>query len=170
MTDSSVVSHFTKKQRWMASHIEQAQFPTKESKAGLQLYKASETQPVVVSDTPDTHSEAFTFYQVDCHPLMVRYAKTLAQKWSGDELNTAMKFLSQLSLTDMPTPEGQAVELWLAMKAGNPIATGMLFSSEEEIGVVAGIYDVFSPSGEASAAMKDHLTARATGDLIVISQ
>ncbi len=168
MSDSTVLSHFHKKQSWMASHIEQAQFPTKESKAGLALYKAAEKQPELVSNShPDSDTDGYTFYRVDCHPLMVRYAMTLAQKWPESERETLMEYLSQVSLTDIPTPDGIHVELVVAMQEGNPKAAGMLFSSEEEQGTVTGIYDVFGIAPDAQQAMKSHLLVSAHNALIV---
>ncbi|NGN96401.1 hypothetical protein G5S52_01645 [Grimontia sp. S25] len=170
MSESTVLSHFHKKQAWMASHVESAQFPTAESKEGLRLYKTAEAEPASTEKSSGGTAEGFTFYEVDCHPLMVRYAKTLAQKWPESERETIMEFLSQLSLTDLPTPDGMHVELYVAMQEGTPVATGMLFSSEESDGKVIGIYDVYGLTTDASTAIKQHLISLAGNGNLVVSE
>ncbi|WP_325894591.1 hypothetical protein [Grimontia sp. NTOU-MAR1] len=169
MNDSTVLSHFHKKQAWMASHVESAQFPTAASKEGLRLYKVAELVPASVEQFSSGTEEGFTFYEVDCHPLMVRYAKILAQKWPESERETMMEYLSQISLTDLPTPDGMHVGLYVAMEQGTPVATGMLLSSEESDGKIFGIYDVYGLNKDASNAIKQHLLCLA-GDGNVVSE
>ncbi|KXF83173.1 hypothetical protein [Enterovibrio coralii] len=168
MNESTVLSHFHKKQLWMASHIDDAQFPTPESQAGLAYYKEAESCPSVDTETVSDSSDGFSFYVVDCHPLMVRYARTLAQKWPEDKQETMIEYLSQLSLTDIPTPDGINVTLFVSMEQGVPVATGMLFETQEDEGVLKGIYDVHGTTDAAKHAMMAHLHSVVGDEKVVI--
>lgn len=167
MSKSIILSHFHKKRAWMASHVESAQFPTLESKEGLRLYKAAEAEPVEIDIAIVEKRGSLIVYEVDCHPLMVRYAKTLSLKWPEHERETLIAFLSQLSLTDLPLPEGMQVQLFVGMLQGAPVATGMLVTSEEVTGKVIGIYDVFGLSAEAENSIRHHLYALASEGTVV---
>ncbi|MGF1767499.1 hypothetical protein L4D06_08935 [Enterovibrio makurazakiensis] len=168
MSDAAILSHFHKKQFWMASHVKNAQFPTPESIQGLSLYKASEKTPTIIEQRTNMgNSNDYTFYTVDCHPLMVRYARTLAQKWPESESASLLEFLSQLSLTDIPTPDGINVSLHVAMQSGKPVATGMIFSSLEEGESVVGLYDIFGMNGEVAAAMRAYLENQTDSEILV---
>ncbi|MDD1779736.1 hypothetical protein LRP49_00880 [Enterovibrio sp. ZSDZ35] len=168
MIESTVLSHYHKKQQWMASHIDDAQFPTPESKRGLAFYQAAETSPSVEEVQHTESQDGFTFYAVDCHPLVVRYALTLAQKWPDDQQEVMVEYLSQLSLTDIPTPDGVNVALYVAMERGKPVATGMLFETQEEESSVEGIYDVFGITDAAQTAMMSHMKSVAKNGVILV--
>ncbi len=168
MADTAILSHFHKKQTWMASHINAAQFPTAESKQGLAIYKGAESLPTLLdADGSYGAVEGISVYPVDCHPLMVRYAKTLAQKWPESDRALMLEFLSQLSLTDIDPAPGTEITLYVAMSQGTPVATGMVFTSEEETGSVAGIYDVFGENEDAKRAMLSHVFTSTSADIIV---
>ncbi|MEZ9524303.1 hypothetical protein [Enterovibrio norvegicus] len=168
MADTAILSHFHKKQAWMASHINAAQFPTAESKQGLAIYQTAESLPAL-RGKEDSSSlvEGITVYAVDCHPLMVRYAKTLAMKWPESDHALMLEFLSQLSLTDLDPAPGTDITLYVAMSEGTPVATGMVFTSEEETGSVAGIYDVFGVNEDAKRAVLAHVFTSTSADTIV---
>ncbi|WP_407333861.1 hypothetical protein [Enterovibrio sp. 27052020O] len=169
MSDAAVLSHFRKKHFWMASHVENAQYPTPESLQGLKCYQAAETEPKQVERTAvSARVEGYSFYAVDCHPLMVRYARTLAQKWPEAERAALLEYLTQLSLTDIPTPDGINVSLYVAMQEGKPVATGMIFSTLEDNGTsVVGIYDVYGLTEEAEKAMRGHLATLTECEILV---
>lgn len=167
MSESIILSHFQKKRTWMASHIESAQFPTIESQQGLVLYKATEIEPVEIDVTQVKPVQGFTFYEVDCHPLMVRYAKTLSLKWPEEKRQTILEFLSQLSLTDLPIPEGMHVQLFVAMQQGTPVATGMRITTQELDKKVVGVYDIFGLSAEAENGIRQHLYTLASEGILV---
>ncbi|WP_394209734.1 hypothetical protein [Enterovibrio calviensis] len=171
MSDAAVLSHFRKKHFWMASHVENAQYPTPESLQGLKCYQVAETEPKQVERAAvSAPVEGYSFYAVDCHPLMVRYARTLAQKWPEAEHAAMLEYLSQLSLTDIPTPDGINVALYVAMQSGKPVATGMIFSSTEENGVsVVGLYDIYGMTEEAERAIRGHL-ATLTDTQVLVSE
>ncbi|WP_028022644.1 hypothetical protein [Enterovibrio calviensis] len=168
MSDAAILSHFHKKQFWMASHVKNAQFPTPESIQGLNFYKASEKNPSIIEHRANAPvNDSYTFYAVDCHPLMVRYARTLAQKWPESESASLLEFLSQLSLTDIPTPDGINVSLHVAMQSGKPVATGMIFSSLEDGQSVVGLYDIFGMNDEATATMRAYLEGQTDSEVLV---
>ncbi len=168
MADTAILSHFHKKQAWMANHINAAQFPTAESKQGLAIYQATESVPALYdAEGVLGHADGISVYAVDCHPLMVRYAKTLAQKWPETDRPLMLEFLSQLSLTDIEPAPGTEITLYVAMLQGTPVATGMVFTSEEETGRVSGVYDIFGENDEAKCAMLAHVHASISSDTIV---
>lgn len=175
MTDAVILSHFQKKQAWMASHIGNALYPTPESKEGLSLYQNNEHLPFCIEKntiaeegTRKHDHDALSFYRVDCHPLLVRYAKTLAQKWPSSKQVLILEYLSQVSLRDLPIPENTEINLWVAVLEGLPVATGMLFTTTEAHGRVAGIYDIFGIKDEQICSIKRHLLLQTNASLILI--
>nr|WP_269809101.1 hypothetical protein [Enterovibrio nigricans] len=132
------------------------------------VYQAAETCPSVEEVKNTDSPEGFSFYAVDCHPLVVRYAHTLSQKWPDNEKEVMMEYLSQLSLTDIPTPDGINVALYVAMERGKPVASGMLFETQEAEGTVEGIYDVYGITDAAQIAMMAHMKSVAKNGVILV--
>lgn len=173
MTDAVILSHFQKKQAWMASHVNNAQFPTRESQQGLTFYQASEFHPAIID--PEQRQKMsdvigqpqWAIYPVDCHALMVRYAKTLSGKWPKSQQNTILEYLSQISLTDTPIPKDTDIQLYIIAQKGHAIATGMVFKTEEECGSVAGIYDIYGGDLSLQQTVKQYLLLQMNAAIIV---
>lgn len=165
MMDAFILSHFEKKKAWMASHVVQAQFPTKMSKLGLAYYQNKETLPRIPQTFPSTHSQIF--YLVDCHPLMVRYAATMATNWIKAEQEALLEFISQISLTDMPLPENMEIRFYLGMQNGAPSASAMLLRTKEVAQWVCGAYDVFAKTKELKKELLTYLAKQHKNDLFV---
>lgn len=170
MHPDSLSLHYTIKKNWMASHVKDAPFPTKESLQGLALYQSQEQGPS--EHNSDTKMQAgdvgLTLYKVDCHPLMVRYALVQAKRWSGREQELAMEFFSQLSLKDGTSIENAEVELVVAMENGQPCAAGMLVVTQEDGEKVAGIYDVIGKNDAQVAEVIAYLRHQVSGAQLVI--
>ncbi|MGF1727324.1 hypothetical protein [Photobacterium nomapromontoriensis] len=113
------------KNRWMSSHVTDAEFPTPLSETGLALYQAYLTQLVTSpqSDIARTSTALLSIYPVDCHPLTIRYAIVLASKWPDDSDKEAIiEFLTQIMLE----PNSPA-QLFVGFFKGKPAACGMIY-------------------------------------------
>lgn len=165
MMDAFILSHFEKKKAWMASHVVQAQFPTQMSKLGLAYYQNQETLPQIPPTFPSTQSQ--TFYLVDCHPLMVRYAATMAAHWIETEREALLEFISQISLTDLPLPEHMEIHFYLGMQNAAPSSIAMLLKTKEDDQWVCGCYDVFAKTDELKKEILAYLAEQHESDIFV---
>jgi hypothetical protein len=166
MMDAIIFSHFEKKKAWMASHVVQAQFPTQMSKLGLAYYQNQETIPEIPPTFPSTPSTQ-TFYLVDSHPLMVRYAATMAANWVETEREALLEFISQISLTDLPLPEDMEIYFYLGMQNAAPSAIAMVLRTKEGSQWVCGCYDVIAKTDELKKEMLAYLAEQHKSDLFM---
>ncbi len=85
---------------WMASHINEAQFPTPESIQGLKAYQATQNDlPPALCDFSTNESlgdSDLVVYEVDCHPLIIRFASVLASQWADHQQAEVIEYLTQL--------------------------------------------------------------------------
>nr|WP_086937347.1 hypothetical protein [Thaumasiovibrio occultus] len=116
---------------WMTSHVNESPYPTPESVQGLAAY-LNVSRPLDAL-TP-LHRPELTLYEVDCHPLMIRYARLLAQKWPEQEQPLLIEFLTQLD----KDPSGNA-KLYLGYEGGAPVATAMRYVDENHF-VIADVH------------------------------
>ncbi|MGF1690750.1 hypothetical protein [Photobacterium kagoshimensis] len=118
------------KNTWMASHVADAEYPTALSENGLALYQAlhasSSTSQLVLPLTARTNN--LSFYPVDCHPLTIRYAMTLANFWNDEKQREAvMEYLTQIMFE-----ADSAASLFVGFFKGKPAACGMVFQDAEQ--------------------------------------
>ncbi len=172
MIDPLILSHFEKKKAWMESHITQAQFPTQISQQGLAYYQAQESipQPIAVLPAPSSYSQ--NFYLVDCHPLMVRYARTIAENWLETERDAILEFFSQISLTDMPLPENIEIRLYIGMLDAAPHSVAMCVrtveTKMEAQKYIVGCYDIFAKTDDLKKELLTYLAQQHRSDLFVV--
>ncbi|MFD2178093.1 hypothetical protein [Veronia pacifica] len=169
MANAAIDSHFKRKQRWMASHVQDAKFPTKESLEGHSLYQKTERLPVEHNNSQENTDLNLTFHRVDCHPLMIRYAVTLSKAWPETQRPLILEYLSQVSLTDQEVENNTKIALYLATQDGMPVGVGMLFESLEDQDWVSGIYDITAENSDISNAMLHFLIRRAEAKSVVCS-
>lgn len=113
------------KNRWMSSHVTDAEFPTPLSETGLALYQAYLAQLVTSPQSeiarPDT--ALLSIYPVDCHPLTIRYALVLASRWTDEsEKEAVIEFLTQI-MFELDSP----AQLFVGFFNGKPAACGMIY-------------------------------------------
>lgn len=168
--DTKILTHFEQKKAWMASHITQAQYPTQMSLRGLANYQSQESIPEIYTPTTPSPQNSQTFYVVDSHPLMVRYAKTMASYWKTEEQDAILEFISQLSLTDMPLPKGMQVELYLGMQQGTPASIAMLIQTQNQADqtVISGCYDIFAKNEMLKDEILHYIAQQHLNHLFVI--
>ncbi|WP_413111832.1 hypothetical protein [Thaumasiovibrio sp. DFM-14] len=115
---------------WMYSHVEEAEFPTPESIAGLSLYKAYNAPSGVKGDL----NKALSLYEVDCHPLTIRYARLFSEQWDTDDQALLIEYLTQIDKDN----SGKA-KLYLGYKDGAPSACGMIYGDDSDY-IIADVY------------------------------
>ncbi|OOE83552.1 hypothetical protein BZG73_11425 [Salinivibrio siamensis] len=164
MIASAIISHFDIKQRWMACHVKKAQFPTKESLAGFDIYHAA-AHPPHPFDKPDapTH-QPLTLYWVDNHPLMIQYAKLQAQQWPESDRANMLAYFAQLALEDGVEIADATVSLCIGTQNGETCAAAMRVDTVLDGQAVSGIYDVVAPDENAQAQLLYALTQEENGD------
>ncbi|PSU36174.1 hypothetical protein [Photobacterium lutimaris] len=126
-----------RKSRWMASHITDAEFPTPLSEKGLALYQ--DTQAAVefglypASDS--SSADLLTIYPVDCHPLTIRYALVLANRWQNEaDKEAVIEYLTQIMFED-----DSPAQLFVGFFKGKPAACGMVFQDNEHGSLICDI-------------------------------
>ncbi|UPQ89935.1 flavodoxin [Vibrio sinaloensis] len=138
------------KNQWLYQQVE-VEFPTKESLAGLALYRAEvEGKEVVELDASATDS---TFNQddiflVDFHRLTVMFALLQASRWQKPtDQEHIVEFLTQIIYS---TP----CELYLGFQQGEPVAAAILTVNEQH----ALISDVVVKA-QSTASKQDFIAA-----------
>ena len=126
-----------RKNRWMASHITDAEFPTPLSEKGLALYHAAQESldfgPYQATDSESSLS--LTIYPVDCHPLTIRYSLVLANRWQNESDKEALiEYLTQIMIE-----EGSPAQLFVGFFKGKPAACGMIFSDPEHGSLICDV-------------------------------
>ncbi|RXJ74489.1 hypothetical protein CS022_02580 [Veronia nyctiphanis] len=169
MANTSIDSHFNKKQAWMASHVKDAEYPTQESLLGYQQYADKETTPVPTGISNKTLTNNLSFHLVDCHPLMVRYAVTQSQSYSEENRPNILEFFAQLSQSDKTQADDIEITLYIATEDGKPVASGMLFCSIESNEWHCGIYDVTGASTDYTDSMFAHIYQQIRADSIILT-
>ncbi|WP_087018974.1 hypothetical protein [Thaumasiovibrio subtropicus] len=132
---------------WMASHVDDTQYPTPESQEGLALYLDSDA-PLVHYASNKTSNIELTVYEVDCHPLTIRYARVVAMAWPEAQRGLIIEYLTQLD----QDPEGLA-KLFLGYVDQVPTVTAMVYGNE----TAYIITDLFGEHDLAKQAMYLHL-------------
>ncbi|WBA16761.1 hypothetical protein [Salinivibrio proteolyticus] len=149
MDASEIISHFEVKQRWMACHVKQAQYPTAESLAGFERYHAEETL-LTPATRPSAPAHApLTLYWVDNHPLMLQYAKLQAAQWPDDARPDMLAYFAQLALHDGVEIAEATVSLCIGTQHGETCAAAMRVDTQENGQPISGIYDLIAPSDDA---------------------
>ncbi|MDO6499046.1 hypothetical protein [Photobacterium sanguinicancri] len=148
------------KNTWMASHITDAEYPTELSQSGLASYQAlhasSSTSQLVLPLTARTNS--LSFYPVDCHPLTIRYAVTLASLWNDEKQREAViEYLTQIMFE-----ADSAATLFVGFFKGKPAACGMVFQNEESA-LISDVHALPLPNqDELIEEMTAYLTTQLT--------
>lgn len=153
MNAPAIISHFDIKQRWMACHVKQAQFPTKESLTGYDIYHAAtqSPEPFVMPAAPATHP--LTLYWVDSHPLMIQYAKLQAKQWPESDYANMLAYFAQLALQDGVEVAEAGVSLCIGTQNGETCAAAMRVDTQENGQPISGIYDLIAPTDDARAQL-----------------
>ncbi|KHT62166.1 hypothetical protein RJ45_18575 [Photobacterium gaetbulicola] len=150
-----------RKNRWMASHITEAEFPTPLSEQGLALYQDAqaslEFETCQTSDSPNTDS--LTIYPVDCHPLTIRYALVLANRWQDESDKEAIiEYLTQIMFED-----ASPAQLFVGFLKGKPAACGMLFTDDEHGSLICDVAALPLPNQQQLVTeMQQALAAKAS--------
>lgn len=164
MNAPAIISHFDIKQRWMACHVKQAQFPTQESLAGYDIYLATSQppEPFVMPAAPTT--QPLTIYWVDSHPLMIQYAKLQAKQWPESDHANMLAYFAQLALQDGVEVAEARVSLCIGTQHGETCAAAMRVDTQENGQPISGIYDLIAPSDDTRAQLLYALTEGADND------
>lgn len=141
------------KNQWLYQQVE-VEFPTKESLAGLALYRAeSEGKELVSLDasTPDSTFHQEDIFLVDFHRLTVMFALLQASRWQkSSDQDLIVEFLTQIIYS---TP----CELYLGFQQGEPVAAAILTFDEQQ----ALISDVVVKA-QSTATEQDFIAALMT--------
>ncbi|PSW20002.1 hypothetical protein C9I98_11035 [Photobacterium sanctipauli] len=156
------------KNKWMASHITDAEYPTPLSEKGLSLYQ-SYLQQLSHQPLPTLSAQTnnLSLYPVDCHPLTIRYALVLASKWENEsEKEALIEYLTQI----MFEPSSPA-QLFVGFFKGKPAACGMIYSDSVQGDLITDVHALPLPNQQALIdEMTAHLAERCqAGDILVES-
>lgn len=151
-----------RKNRWMASHITEAEFPTPLSEKGLALYQAAQKsltfEPHQALDSESSNS--LTIYPVDCHPLTIRYSLVLANRWQNESDKEALiEYLTQIMFE-----EDSPAQLFVGFFKGKPAACGMLFHDTEHGTLICDVAALPVPNQSALIREMQHSLAAKAAD------
>ncbi|MCQ1056898.1 hypothetical protein ACQKPX_11825 [Photobacterium sp. DNB23_23_1] len=149
-----------RKSRWMASHITDAEFPTPLSEKGLALYQDTQATvefgPYQACDS--SSSDSLSIYPVDCHPLTIRYALVLANRWQNNtDKEAVIEYLTQIMFED-----NSPAQLYVGFFKGKPAACGMVFNDNEHGSLICDIAAIPLPNQQQLVAeMQQSLATKA---------
>ena len=147
-----------RKNRWMASHITDAEFPTPLSEKGLALYQAAQESLVFgpYQANENENSNSLTIYPVDCHPLTIRYSLVLANRWEDADRDPLIEYLTQIMFeADSPA------QLFVGFLKGKPAACGMVFNDAEHGSLICDVAALPLPNqAELIQEMQQALAAK----------
>ncbi|WEM45822.1 hypothetical protein PTW35_22385 (plasmid) [Photobacterium sp. DA100] len=158
-----------RKNRWMASHITDAEFPTPLSEQGLALYLDAQASLEFGScQTSDSSGyDSLTIYPVDCHPLTIRYSLVLANRWQDESDKEAIiEYLTQIMFED-----DSPAQLYVGFFKGKPAACGMLFLDEEHGSLICDVAALPLPNQQQlMSEMQQALAAKASNQPLYCEQ
>lgn len=158
-----------RKNRWMASHITDAEFPTPLSEKGLALYHAAqESLDFGPYQAPESESSlSLTIYPVDCHPLTIRYSLVLANRWQNESDKEALiEYLTQIMFE-----ENSPAQLFVGFFKGKPAACGMVFHDDEHGSLICDVAALPLPNQSALISeMQQALAAKAVSQPLYCEQ
>lgn len=116
------------KNQWLYQQVE-VEFPTKESLAGLALYRAEVEGKEVVKLDSTASDVAFTqedIFLVDFHRLTVMFALLQAGRWQKPtDQEVIVEFLTQIIYSE-------PCDLYLGFQQGEPVAAAILTVNEQQ--------------------------------------
>lgn len=119
----------SKKNQWLYSHVD-CEFPTKESVAGLQLYRDSvEKRSTIELDVNALATSEVTMehYLVDFHRLTIMFAIMQSKRWRCEaEQALLVEFLTQIILS-------AEHDLYVSFVAGEPVGAAIVTLHDEQL-------------------------------------
>lgn len=155
------------KNEWLFQQVD-VEFPTKESIAGLEVYKASlasrQYQPFDADVEVADEFKQDDIFLVDFHRLTVMFALVQASQWQEQsDRDLILEFLSQIIYSE-------PCSLYLGFSAGEPVAAAIVTHAEQSV-LISDVVVKSQPLSEPSfiAGLCRKLDLNASSDVWVES-